>query len=251
MPTLFWARVRLERRVVPWRWAIWAIALVLPLHALASLLGSARILLLSTAWLSGGGGLRGTTGTPGGPNATGQTLWILGSWLYPVVRVDPWNARLAPTLPGWTLMLGSYPLWVWGVLGVHLLYWVQMLTLSHTRRGSGVRSAHIHRAFVYGLWWIAALALFRAARNALLVGEMVLTPASRGRLGFTLFRITDLNEFAIGLPLLTWTVLWWLVAMKVGWRLRAAWVIWSVLSIASTLAGVAAIAWAQKLDWVR
>lgn len=226
-PGRFYARVLMTHRFDWRRMLLWPLLILLPLHALASALGSVRIAAFPRTF----GSMTGVTGW--------QVVGYLSSWTFPIASLQP-SAIGTMWPPQIVWLLSGAPAYVYMALAMHGGYAALMLVLPTTRRIAKLRIGHIARAAVYGLAWVPLLCVFRAARNGLLLVQAAATPMPAGWPGVGApgprpVRLADFGEEPIRFLLMAWVALWWLSAMRRGWKLSEYWLVWGVLTVAAVL----------------
>ena len=229
VPPVFWRRVTAASPVVGLRWLVWALALLLPLHVAASLCANMLAYLHPTG--------------PGSETGVALVARFGSAWLYPFATIDLYSATHAEA----RMIISGFPLFVWCGMGANAVYWLLALSVWETRRQAGVSAAQVHRAGVYSLGWLVGLGLFRTVRNVVLVCMAMVDPAQAGTRG--IFRLTNIHQGIIGIPLVAWISIWWLCALKDGWRIERWTAVWITLTIAAIVGALIPAAWEQDIRW--
>lgn len=230
-PWGFYRRVLITHRIVLWRMPLWLVALIVPLHVLASLLGMLRVVAFP---ISGVG--------VGGPGA-GWTTYV-SCWTYPVATVEV-AAGMVPGTSVWTSLgvnwlLPGTPLYVVAALVMHMTFALMCMALPWTLGAAKVRFGHWARAVVYGLAWLPLLAAFRVGRNAWLMLELAMGAnigmTSLGWGGPMPVRLREFYPEICSVLLLGWVMVWWAAVFVRGWRVKQPWSVWALLGVAAAVA---------------
>lgn len=224
LPFVFFSAVRLEHRVNPRRVLLWLALVLLPVHAAAATLASARVAILPTV-------------IAGRVSRQWTTLDYISTWLYPIVTLRPGASGFFP--PRLVPILLDAPVWVFPALAMHAGYAISLPILRSTLGAAKVRPAHLFRAFVYGLSWVVLLAMFRLGRNLLLLYETLAGPGPGGTpIGAWApqpLRLERIDPLLVGGLVMSFIALWWMAALVRGWRLGEAWLVWLLLTIIAVL----------------
>lgn len=224
----FWTRISVDHRVVPRRLALFLPAIILPLHILAAAASAVRIVRINAPRV------------PGALSYEYVTWSVVSSLTYPMLTLR--------SRGGWRVdidwWLNEWPASVVFVLGMHAMFFVLLGVLPTTRKLARLRMVHVLRALVYGGVILAILSLFRLARNVGLLVE-VLVSAGIGTQSFNprVYRLNNVDGVLLGIVLTAPVALWWLMAMKQGWRIEKAGLLWLLLCIPALLAGAACVVW--------
>lgn len=238
-PWIFWAKVKLHHTINLWRVVLALLLGVLALHVL-------HVFFLSiTLWRYAGA----APAVLGGATLTPPPAWAYASlFLYPIVVPEPtlaWTSvsGVAPTATctGWALVpqhQWMHAMLLWAPIAI-LAWPLMFFALPITRRRAGVRWAHIRRAALYPVAVqipLSLIALVAAAWDAAWSN----VPSWLGaRFGLFWGGPPRFDERLTGIVLALfpfWLGLWWLFAIRRGWRVSAAFLVWLLLQIAVALA---------------
>lgn len=232
-PLRLWSRVRLEAPVRPRRALLWLTILLLT----PRLLGSA----LNTFWLT-----RMATHSMQPVHATS----VANVWLDGLLWVD---LRARPALVGSDLP--DTPPAIVPMLLASLAPGVLLLVLSSLRTAANVRAAHVLRASVYSLSWLAPfalLSLLRAAGRAWAVLAAGAAPGVGTDLEGPLARIAHALMYRqppfIAIVLAAWLALWWSATVIVHFRITRPARLLVLMALVSLLAAVVGLVLNDRLE---
>lgn len=218
-PPLFHKRVRLESASNARLRARWLVLILASLYVVSSALG--------TFMAPEFGGYR--------PNAIGAPeFWKSAlAWTWPI---DSLLERSSATGydPAMFLLEWSTPLVIGLTLNWSFVILVFILSTPFSR--AKIATRHVWRAGVYGCAWLAIPLLFRSGRNLIFQAEAAIG-------GYTSVpAIVDFNELRpmVLIPILlgtyAWILLWWMVTIWQGWRVRRPLYTFGVLCVVAVLA---------------
>lgn len=254
---VFWRRVKMHHRIDLRR-------------AAAAMLGAALVL-----WLLGGvlvafvAMANFASGSPSstGAYAPGASVILPDAWAFDSFS---WLDRFAWPALGFPIEQSAWygresqGVWFWRsqFIMVHAAGWIACAAawpllwavLPATRRGARVRWAHIGRASVNSLVWLAIPLLMRNGAILCLYASDVFMPSRAGaRPSFVPAGVSPmlisralystgewlLHGVWLG-PIVAyfWLQAWWLCAITMGWKVQRGWLVWLLLTVGTTLAGV-------------
>jgi len=127
---------------------------------------------------------------------------------------------------------------------------LMILLLPHTRARAKLRGEHVLRAATFGTSWFAILLLLRApwsiAHFALFI--VIVRMFARSKQGGPtgegwpltasrlLYRASEVLSEGWWLAMITWISLWWLFAIKWGWRIEQPGRVWLATIVPAWLA---------------
>jgi len=227
LPWRFWRRVDISSRLSAGRLTLWLVVLILPMQGMWSGASGLR------TWIEME---RYSAGYPQRVLPTGfvesQLVQSLG---HPLIRV-PWTggsvlASIRPAAVSYTFVVP---------LGAGLLMPVLLLVLARSRATSKIHAAHVMRAGVYGLawiaWWYLVWTLVTAGAT---VGDAVFSAAGPQRRTALPMGVSVGGVGTVAVLLcLVWFGAWWWCAIRIGFRLSRPRLVWSLLMIACLLMGL-------------
>ncbi len=234
-PPAFWRGVPVTARVRPWVLAAWCLVLLLMLHALTTGAYYHAHASWTRMWFgasaTGGGGVLSSGVSTGELRGLALRVALLDSWIETAQSVTGRRKfRTAFFTTGGVLALRPL-LWAAAAAGVTGI-WICILTVVPvTRRAAALRSAHIARAAILGLFAACLIVELHRATNAASI--LWRTPAPQ-RIAYWIN--------SVGSPLLfLWTVLWWRAAAKSGWSLNRAGPLVALATLAALLGAAVAV----------
>lgn len=232
LPWRFWKRVRLEHRIYPWHILAWPLILMTPLK------------LIAAAALCFGFAIAFQTRPLGAVPPPGLNYIYLEAFIEPIahVRLGGGGALIGVAL--FDDLEDIIPPFGLPVLAGMLACPLALLVLPHTRAMARVRAAHVTRAWAYSLAPLVFLGIAHAVDRVItgmrLAGLGSMPPfGGPGLINHYEFNAT--HGF-ITFVSLAWIGVWWLCALKLGFRMnRALWPLVSMGVIALLAALIGAV----------
>lgn len=209
LPWVFWSRVELHHRTRPWVMAAWllfiALACRVPKAALEYFYGAA------TGWVS-------------------LNDWsLLNPLTVPVISIRGSFARLPKIDPMWD----AWPSSACWLLTFVALFPVLLLLMPISMSRATIRPAHVLRATIFSAAWPLLYLLQELAFDIVFFVHLELTPPAQlvnaWRFYPTLEPIREWTFQIIVVGGVAWGMLWWLLALVKGWKLRHGALAWALL----------------------
>jgi hypothetical protein len=221
-PWTFWGKVRLEITPRVGRMGVWAGVLFPGVTWVAAVV---TVLVLLLGW----------------PQAWGQLkVIIVHNFSGGVLQLEAWR-----TVGRWRVGL---PPGILALVVASMAAPAVFMCLPHTRRMSRVLPWHVLRGAVYGLAWLAPLAVLSAALRV--IGTCVFTAAQamgpgRGQWLIAAMRglrwvggVIHEGSWLLMVVGAAWLGAWWFFALRDGWRIREFSVVWWAVLVPSALAAL-------------
>ncbi|MEZ6235455.1 MAG: hypothetical protein R3B68_14810 [Phycisphaerales bacterium] len=227
-PWAFWKRVQLHMKPRLGRAAVWVLAALLATVLLRGTLGSVDFLMASANPSSG---FVTRYWMPLDPSNLGVWEWV---WACPPFDARTWYAGGMGLVMWWTdgwvpIVLLATPIWA-----------LSFALLPQTRRRAKVKAAHIARAFIYSCAWLSMLLLPWIFQYLVRLAEFAATNTPFPSL-FEWARYDPhwlFDVFPLAIAVWLWLAIWWLFAIRRGFRLQHPTAVWFALWVINGLAAM-------------